>query len=189
MSVVREKEFSKGATYTRCQDFSFPNSRYGPKVGGLVKHHPKTVDEPDENMIHGFRALVNVVFIVGALASTADGVITAIVVLRVGVKIEGNSVMGAAMRFMGVIPLCSLRIIIGIGLFWVFRSYTIGRRYFWTKKGAIRYASRFSKIRPRWRQKLWNCRFYWLASELIIALSLTDAVVGNNVRAYLTLFH
>jgi hypothetical protein len=132
---------------------------------------------------------VNVLFVVGALASMTDGMITAIVVLRVGIKIEGNIAMAAAMRSIGVMPLCSMRIIFGIFLFWVFRSYTIGRRYFLTKKGAIRYASRFNKIRSRWRQKLWDCRFYWMAVELILALSLTVAVVGNNVRAYLTLFH
>lgn len=172
----------------RYPSLSYPDIKYRPKVSGLNRHRPKTVDEADENIIRGLRALVNVIFVAGALASIADGVITGIVVLRVGVTIEGNKLMAMAMRDIGVVPLVTLRILIGIRLFWIFRSYTIGRRYFLTKSGALRYASRYNKDRSKWRQKLWSCRYYWLATELIIALSLTDAVVGNNIRAYLTLF-
>ncbi len=183
------KPIDQCTSYKRNQDFSFPEAKYRPKISDLDNRRPKRVEDTEENMVRGLRELVNVIFVAGALASAIDGIITAIVVLRVGESIEGNGFMGKAMRLIGVVPLCGLRILVGIGLFWFFRNYTIGRRYFLFKKSAQRYADRIIKTRPKWRQRLWNKRYYWLASELIIGLTLTAAVDGNNIRAYLTLFH
>lgn len=149
----------------------------------------KTVVEPDENVALNLRVLVSVIFVAGSIASFVDGILTWLVINKVGLSAEGNGFMATAMRHFGVGPVVVVRIFVGVMWFWIFCNYIVGRHFFLTRWGSRRYASRLTRPRSRLHQMLWNSRHYLLACSLVFGFAITWGVDGNNVRAYLTLFH
>jgi hypothetical protein len=149
----------------------------------------RRVAEDENTVTLNLHALANIVFIAGVAASLADALLTWLVIRKVGIRIEGNGIMKTAMVHIGLIPVLILRVVVGANCFWVFTKYIRGQRYFLTNWGAQRYRARLTRPRSPWRQKLWNSRHYVLACEVMFAIIATWGVVGNNLRAYLTLVH
>lgn len=149
----------------------------------------KKVIEDDRTVALNLSALANIVFTAGVIASVADALLTWLVIKKLGVRIEGNGIMKDAMVHLGLIPVLILRVLVGVNCFWIFTKYIRGQRFFLTNWGARRYRARLVRPRSPWRQRLWNARHYVLACEVIFGIVVTWAVVGNNLRAYLTLIH
>jgi hypothetical protein len=149
----------------------------------------KKIIEDDKTVALNLNALANIVFMAGVVASFADALLTWLVIKKVGLQVEGNGIMKAAMVHLGLIPVLILRVIVGVNCFWMFTKYIRGQRFFLTNWGARRFRARLARPRSPWRQKLWNSRHYFLACEVVLGIAATWAVVGNNLRAYLTLIH
>ena len=149
----------------------------------------KRVIEDERTVALNLDALANIVFIAGTVASFADALLTWLVIRKVGLQIEGNGIMRSAMVHLGVIPVLLLRVVVGVNCFWIFTKYIRGQRFFLTNWGAERFRARLARPRSAFRQRLWNSRHYILACEVMFGIVATWAVVGNNLRAYLTLIH
>jgi hypothetical protein len=149
----------------------------------------KKVVEDDGSIALNLSALANIVFTAGVIASIADALLTWLVIRKVGMQIEGNGIMRTAMVHLGLIPVLILRVVVGVNCFWGFTRLIRGQRFFLTNWGARRYRARLVRTRSPWRQKLWDSRHYFLACEVMFGIVATWAVVGNNLRAYLTLVH
>jgi hypothetical protein len=152
-----------------------------------------TLSETDYNPNHHrqtLEALARGIFYFGALASLLDGVLTWIVVHRVGTNIERNSFMGWFMEHLGLTPTMVLRVLLGVVCFWYVANLLVGRRLFVRPSRAVKYAKWVSKPdRPRYQAAFMRARPYLTALETVFILAITCVVVGNNINAYVVFMH
>jgi hypothetical protein len=152
-----------------------------------------TLHETDYNPDHQrktLEALARGIFYFGALASMLDGVLTWLVVRRVGTSIERNSAMGWFMEHLGLMPTLILRVLLGVVCFWYVANLLVGRRMFVRSSRAAKYARWVSKTdRPRYQETFMRARPYLTALETIFILAVTCVVVGNNINAYVVFIH
>jgi hypothetical protein len=152
-----------------------------------------TLYETDYNPNHPrqtLEALARGLFYFGALASLLDGVLTWLVVHRVGTSIERNSFMGWFMEHLGLTPTIALRVLLGIVCFWYVANLLVGRRLFLRRSRAAKYAKWVSKPdRPHYQETFMRVRPYLTALEAVFILAVTCVVVGNNINAYVVFMH
>lgn len=147
---------------------------------------------PDGDLAIHTKALVRMVFYFGALVSTLDAVFTYCAIRLTGTWLEGNTLMRVPMEKIGVVSVCVLRALIGILVFWLFTLHIKGKRFFLTKRTRNRYYARRKRLIEDHQTLIRRIRFrfisaapYRIAFEAMLALVLTSAVVGNDIRAYI----
>jgi hypothetical protein len=159
----------------------------------------ETIVDDDQTVLLNIKSLARGIFIAGSIASCLDAITTWYVVSNIGIQVEGNSWMASAMRHFGVANVCIARALIGILIFWLIANIVVGRRFriklhflevlkdFLSRTLFLKkLSSKSPKI-----QGLQPIKNYFkrnrVAYEVIPGLVITWAVVGNNIRAVVTL--
>ena len=138
------------------------------------------------------KALVRVIFVFGALVSWLDSMTTWAVLRQTGIGKEGNFLVTLPMQHLGIGPTCAARFLLGVLAFWSFARHVVGRHNVVTKRQSEAYYRREERCLepetlPLWRRPLRFMNVHSAAIEIAFALMITSAVVGNNLRALLTL--
>jgi hypothetical protein len=148
-----------------------------------LPERPATVHAP-EPLARGdreptARQLLRPFWFVGALLMMLDGLTTYIALEFFGDEgaREGNPVGVWAIDHLGVAGMCALKVLIGIAMMWrLAATADHGHRVEWLNRGLT------MRQRPRWkvqRNAAWTLAF---------SLVLMGVVVGNNVRAIVSLW-
>lgn len=136
---------------------------------------------------HVLRGLARSLFLLGALVSLGDGLTTWYVLERVGLDKEGNPWMAHAMGYLGIGTVCALRVVVGVIAFWFLSRHIIGR-YSRIGRRRRRRLVRWERTTLSRLDRIWRCWDRHSASiEFSTAIIITALVVGNNLRAVLTL--
>ena len=125
------------------------------------------------------RQLLRPFWFVGALLMMLDGVTTYIALeffSEHGAR-EGNPLAVWAIEHLGVAGMCAVKVLIGVAMMWrLAATADRGHRVEWLNRGLV------LRRRPRWkvqRNAAWTLAF---------SLVLMGVVVGNNLRAILSLW-
>ncbi len=127
-----------------------------------------------------FRQLLRPFWFVGALLMMLDGLTTYIALTffaEEGAR-EGNPIGVWAIEHLGVAGMCTVKVLIGVAMMWrLAATADRGHRSKWMNRGI------FLRERPEWKVRR-NA-----AWALAFSLVLMGVVVGNNIRAIVTLWN
>jgi Domain of unknown function (DUF5658) len=140
-------------------------------------HQPVATDRDEQ--VPTARQLLRPFWFVGALLMMLDGLTTYIALEFFGEHgaREGNPLAQWAIDHLGVAGMCALKVLIGVAMMWrLAATADHGHRFEWLNRGLV------LRRRPRWkvqRNAAWTLAF---------SLVLMGVVVGNNVRAIVSLW-
>lgn len=127
-----------------------------------------------------FRQLLRPFWFVGALLMMLDGLTTYIALTFFadeGAR-EGNPIGVWAIEHLGIAGMCTVKVLIGVAMMWrLAATADRGHRSKWMNRGI------FLRERPEWKVRR-NA-----AWALAFSLVLMGVVVGNNIRAIVTLWN
>jgi len=133
----------------------------------------------DSDQSPTIRQLLRPFWFVGALLMMLDGLTTYIALEHFGNDgaREGNPIGVWAIEHLGVAGMCAAKVLIGVAMMWrLAATADHGHRVEWLNRGLL------LQRRPRWkvqRNAAWTLAF---------SLVLMGVVVGNNVRAIVSLW-
>lgn len=130
---------------------------------------------------YGHRTLLGALVLAYALAALGDALTTWFVLDADGVTREANPVMREAMAFYGLEAVLVMRVAVGVLLVWLLARVSL-RGYIFFRLPAD-HSSRWLRRGDRW----YRARARTYAVYLVMATAVTWMVVGNNLRAALTL--
>lgn len=136
----------------------------------------------DRSALHfGHRTLLGALVVAYGMAALGDAVTTWLVLNADGLHREANPVMRDAMAFYGLEPVLAMRVVVGVLLVWLLARVSL--------RGYIIF--RLPREHP-WRllrrgDGWYRARARTYAVYLVLATAVTWMVVGNNLRAVLTL--
>ncbi|HEY5664072.1 MAG TPA: DUF5658 family protein [Ilumatobacter sp.] len=140
-----------------------------------------TTDGPPaapEDSLPTMRQLIRPFWFAGALLMMLDGLTTYIALrfLADGGAREGNPIAVWAIEHLGLAGMCATKVVIGVTMMWrLAAAADRGHRFDWLNRSVL--------LR---RQPLWKVRRN-AAYALAFSLVLMGVVVGNNLRAIVTL--
>ena len=137
--------------------------------------------ERGQGLHFGHRTLLSALVVAYALAALGDAATTWIVLDADGLSREANPIMRDAMIFYGLEPVLVMRVVVGVLLVWLLARVSL--------RGYILF--RLPRDHSSWllrRGDGWyRARARVYAVYLVLATAITWMVVGNNLRAVLTL--
>ncbi len=142
----------------------------------------RTAAPADGSGLHfGHRTLLGALVLAYALAALGDALTTWFVLDADGMTREANPIMREAMAFYGLETVLVMRVAVGVLLVWLLARVSL-RGYIFFRLPAD-HSSRWLRRGDRW----YRARARTYAVYLVMATAVTWMVVGNNLRAALTL--
>lgn len=144
------------------------------------EHGPLAVERPADDADPTLRQLLRPFWFVGALLMMLDGLTTYLALTYhadAGAR-EGNPLAAWVIEQIGVAGMCTLKVLIGVAVMWrLATAADRGHRISWLNRTIL------LRRRPMWkvrRNAAWTLAF---------SLVLMGIVVGNNIRAIVTLWN
>lgn len=134
-----------------------------------------------DGLHHGHRTLLVALVVAYALAALGDAATTWIVLDADGMSREANPVMRDAMEFYGLEWVLVMRVVVGVALAWLLARVSL--RGYILFRLPREHRHRLLRRGDGWYRA--RARVY--AVYLVLATAVTWLVVGNNLRAVLTL--
>lgn len=142
----------------------------------------RTAAPADGDGLHfGHRTLLGALVLAYGVAAVGDALTTWFVLAADGMTREANPVMREAMAFYGLEAVLVMRVAVGVLLVWLLARVSL-RGYIFFRLPAD-HSSRWLRRGDRW----YRARARTYGVYLVMATAITWMVVGNNLRAALTL--
>lgn len=145
------------------------------------EREPSGVDAGDGQLHFGHRTLLGALVWAYALAALGDALTTWFVLGADGMAREANPIMRDAMVFYGLEPVLVMRVAVGVLLVWLLARVSL-RGYLFFRLPTD-HPRRLLRRGDGWYRA--RARIYSI--YLVMATAVTWMVVGNNLRAALTL--
>lgn len=129
----------------------------------------------------GHHTLLLALVVAYAIAALGDALTTWVVLDVGGLHREANPVMREAIAFYGLEPVLAMRVVVGVLLVWLLARVSL-RGYIFFRLPR-EHSRRWLRRGDRW----YRARARSYAVMLVVATAVTWLIVGNNLRAVLTL--
>jgi hypothetical protein len=137
---------------------------------------------PDTAALHfNHRTLLSALIVAYAVAALGDALTTWMVLGVEGLDREANPIMRDAIAFYGLEPVLVMRVVVGVLLVWLLARVSLRGYVFF--RMPREHPRRWLRRGDRW----YRARARSYAVMLVVATAVTWLVVGNNLRAVLTL--